>query len=99
MKHPSLLAIVAFIAGLGIGYFARSAFTGTLQRRTHAADLAAIEKQAEQPASAAYRAKRGCGCACPRGRATRVVWESPEGAVLGRGGFVCRVARNPVTRN
>jgi hypothetical protein len=36
------------------------------------------EKQVEQPASAAYRALRGCGYACPRGRATRLVWESPE---------------------
>jgi ketosteroid isomerase-like protein len=44
MKHPSLFAIVAFLAGLGIGCFARSAFTGMLQRRTHAAELAAIEK-------------------------------------------------------
>jgi uncharacterized protein (TIGR02246 family) len=31
------------LAGLAIGYFARAA-VGTLQRRTHAADLAAIEK-------------------------------------------------------
>jgi len=36
---------IAFLAGLGIGFFARSAGTGTLQRRdTHAADLAAIER-------------------------------------------------------
>jgi ketosteroid isomerase-like protein len=45
MKHPSSLAIVAFLAGLGIGFFARSGGIGTLQRTdTHAADLAAIEK-------------------------------------------------------
>ena len=36
-------------------------------------------KQVEQPASAAYRAMRGCGYACPRGRATWLVWASPEG--------------------
>jgi uncharacterized protein (TIGR02246 family) len=36
---------IAFLAGLGIGFFTRSPGTGTLQRRnTHAADLAAIER-------------------------------------------------------
>jgi uncharacterized protein (TIGR02246 family) len=36
---------IAFLAGLGIGFFARGAGTGTLQQRdTHAADLAAIER-------------------------------------------------------
>jgi ketosteroid isomerase-like protein len=34
---------ITFLAGLAIGYFARAA-VGTLQRRTHPADLAAIEK-------------------------------------------------------
>jgi uncharacterized protein (TIGR02246 family) len=37
------LTILVFVAGLGLGYVARSA-TGMLERRTHAADLAAIEK-------------------------------------------------------
>jgi hypothetical protein len=44
MKRASLVTTIVFVAGLGIGYFARSAM-GTLQRKdTHAADLAAIEK-------------------------------------------------------
>jgi uncharacterized protein (TIGR02246 family) len=41
MRRISLA--VAFLAGLAIGFFAHSA-AGMLQRRTHAADLAAIEK-------------------------------------------------------
>jgi uncharacterized protein (TIGR02246 family) len=36
-------SILVFVAGLGIGFSARSAM-GVIQRRTHAADLAAIEK-------------------------------------------------------
>ncbi len=43
MRHTSLVAILVFVAGLGIGYFARSA-KGTLERKRNAADLAAIEK-------------------------------------------------------
>lgn len=43
MRRTSVFVIIAFLAGLGIGYFARSA-ASVLQRRTHAADLAAIEK-------------------------------------------------------
>jgi ketosteroid isomerase-like protein len=43
MRRTSLITILVFVAGLGIGYFARGA-VGMLQRRTHAADLAAIEK-------------------------------------------------------
>ena len=43
MIRTSLVAILVFVAGLGIGYFARST-AGMLQRRTHAADLTAIEK-------------------------------------------------------
>src|SRR5713101_8438695 len=44
MKRTSEFSAVAFLAGLGIGYFARSAM-GTLDRKdAHAADLAAIEK-------------------------------------------------------
>ena len=43
MRRTPGFVTVAFLAGLGIGYFARGA-AGTLQRRTHATDLAAIEK-------------------------------------------------------
>ena len=43
MRRSSVFVTIAFLAGLGVGFFARSAM-GTLQRRTHAADLAAIEK-------------------------------------------------------
>jgi uncharacterized protein (TIGR02246 family) len=44
MRRTSVFMTITFVAGLGIGYFARSAM-GTLQRKdTHAADLAAIEK-------------------------------------------------------
>jgi len=43
MRLTSLVTILVFVAGLGIGYFARGA-AGMLQRRKHAADLAAIEK-------------------------------------------------------
>jgi uncharacterized protein (TIGR02246 family) len=39
----TLVTILVFVAGLVIGFFSRSA-AGMLQRRTHAADLAAIEK-------------------------------------------------------
>ncbi len=45
MTRTSVFVTVAFLAGLGIGYFARSAGIGTPHRTdTHAADLAAIEK-------------------------------------------------------
>jgi ketosteroid isomerase-like protein len=45
MRHTSLVTILVFLAGLGIGFLAGIAGTGTLQRRdTHAADLAAIDK-------------------------------------------------------
>jgi ketosteroid isomerase-like protein len=43
MRRTSLITILVFVSGLGIGYFARST-AGMLQRRAHAADLAAIEK-------------------------------------------------------
>jgi ketosteroid isomerase-like protein len=44
MRRTSLVTILVFVAGLGIGFFARGA-GGTLQQRyTHKADLAAIEK-------------------------------------------------------
>jgi ketosteroid isomerase-like protein len=45
MRRTSLVAILVFLAGLGIGYFARSASIGAPHTTdTHAADLAAIEK-------------------------------------------------------
>jgi ketosteroid isomerase-like protein len=44
MRRTFLITILVFVAGLGIGYFARGG-VGTLQQRyTHKADLAAIEK-------------------------------------------------------
>jgi|SRR5215469_5884401 len=43
MGRTSLIPILVFVAGLVIGYFARSA-AGMLQRRTPATDFAAIEK-------------------------------------------------------
>jgi ketosteroid isomerase-like protein len=44
MKRSSLVAVFVFVAGLGVGYFARGAM-GTLQQRDrHAADMAGIEK-------------------------------------------------------
>jgi hypothetical protein len=44
MRRTSLITILVFVAGLGIGYFARGS-VGTLQQRcAHKADLAAIEK-------------------------------------------------------
>ena len=46
MRRASLVILV-FLAGIVIGYFARSA-ASTLQRRTHAADLVAIEKAHQQ---------------------------------------------------
>ena len=43
MNRPSVISILVFAAGIGGGYFARSA-GGVIQRRTHAADEAAIER-------------------------------------------------------
>jgi ketosteroid isomerase-like protein len=43
VRRISVFVTIGFLAGLGIGYFARSA-VGRLQQRSHAADLAAIEK-------------------------------------------------------
>jgi len=43
MSRTILITILVFVAGLGIGYFARSA-AGIHQRMTPAADLVAIEK-------------------------------------------------------
>ena len=45
MKRASVFASIAFLAGLGVGLFARSsAVAAPRQVDTHAADLAAIEK-------------------------------------------------------
>ncbi|HEV1995403.1 MAG TPA: nuclear transport factor 2 family protein [Candidatus Acidoferrum sp.] len=44
MRRTSVFVTIAFLAGLGVGFFAGSAYPGMLQRRTHGADLAAIEK-------------------------------------------------------
>ena len=45
MRRTSLITILVFLAGLGIGYFARSAGIGRPHGTdTHAADLAAIER-------------------------------------------------------
>jgi ketosteroid isomerase-like protein len=44
MRQNSLVATIVFIAGLGIGYFARGAVRTLQQRHTRAADLAAIAK-------------------------------------------------------
>jgi hypothetical protein len=44
MRRTSLVATFVLVAGLAIGFFARSAYTDMLQQRTRAADLAAIEK-------------------------------------------------------
>ncbi len=44
MRRISVFVVIALLAGLGIGSFARSSGTGTFQGRdTRAADLAAIE--------------------------------------------------------
>jgi uncharacterized protein (TIGR02246 family) len=48
MRHTSLVTILVFLVGLGIGYFARIA-KGKLPRNdTHTAELAAIEKLHQQ---------------------------------------------------
>jgi len=44
MRRTSLATILLFVAGFGIGYFARSAAGRLPRKNTHAADLAAIEK-------------------------------------------------------
>jgi ketosteroid isomerase-like protein len=49
MRRTSVFVTIAFLAGLGAGYFARSADVGTPHRTdAHAADLAAIEKLHQQ---------------------------------------------------
>ncbi len=44
MRRTFLLAVIVFVAGLGIGYFARGAVGTLRQRYAHKADLAGIEK-------------------------------------------------------
>jgi hypothetical protein len=44
MRRISAFVIIVFLAGLGVGYFARGAVRTLQQRYTHKADLAAIEK-------------------------------------------------------
>ena len=45
MRRPSVFVTVVFLAGLGVGYYARSIGIGTPHRTdAHAADMAAIEK-------------------------------------------------------
>jgi ketosteroid isomerase-like protein len=44
MRRTSVFVTIGFLAGLGVGFFAAGGYRGMLQRRTHAADLAAIEK-------------------------------------------------------
>jgi uncharacterized protein (TIGR02246 family) len=60
MRRASPITILVFVAGLGIGYFARGAVGNLLQRFTHKADLAAIEKvhQADIDATLTQDAKR-----------------------------------------
>jgi uncharacterized protein (TIGR02246 family) len=53
MRHTSLLTLLVFIAGLGVGLLARSTYTGILHRKdTHAVDLAAIAKLHEADVAA-----------------------------------------------
>jgi ketosteroid isomerase-like protein len=44
MRRISVFVTIAFLAGLGVGFFAGGGYRGMLQRKAHAADLAAIEK-------------------------------------------------------
>ena len=44
MRRTSLITVLVFVAGLGIGYFTRGSVGTLLQRHTHKADLAAIER-------------------------------------------------------
>jgi uncharacterized protein (TIGR02246 family) len=48
MRRISVFVTIAFLAGLGIGFCAHNPYTRMLQRRTHSADLAAIEKLHQQ---------------------------------------------------
>ncbi len=44
MRRTSLVTLLVFAAGLGIGYFARGIAGALQQRYTHKADIAAIER-------------------------------------------------------
>jgi len=44
MRRTSLVTTIVFVAGLGIGYFARTPVSSLQRKNTHAADLAGIEK-------------------------------------------------------
>jgi len=44
MRRTPLIAILVFLVGLGIGYFARGAVSALQQKYAHKADLAAIRK-------------------------------------------------------
>lgn len=44
MRRASLISVLVFVAGLGIGHFARGAVGTPQQGYTHEADVAAIEK-------------------------------------------------------
>ena len=44
MRRTSLITILVFVAGLGIGYFARGAIGSLQHKDAHSADLAVIEK-------------------------------------------------------
>ena len=49
MRRTSLFVVIAFLAGLGIGYFAHRAHADSFLRRdTHAADFAGIKKLRQQ---------------------------------------------------
>jgi hypothetical protein len=66
MKLNYVVVAIVFVAGLGIGYFARSAVSAALERK----DLAAIEKPhqediqvtlSQDPKRASRHLDRGCG--------------------------------------
>jgi ketosteroid isomerase-like protein len=48
MRRISVFVIIAFLTGLGIGYFGRAGIGALQQRHTHAADLVGIEKLHEK---------------------------------------------------
>jgi hypothetical protein len=59
MRRTSLATILVFVAGLGIGYFARSAGISRPHRTdTHAADLAASAAAGRRWASSSSRRHR-----------------------------------------
>jgi uncharacterized protein (TIGR02246 family) len=44
MRRISVFVAIAFLAGLGVGFFVGGGYRGVLQSKAHAADLAAIER-------------------------------------------------------